>query len=229
MEFINFIFRLGVVFAIFAFIWFFISLGIKLLTGGMSRKATGEVYLLKAIQYYFLVNVTFLICYNQYYSGMDVNQQLVMGGVILAMYFLGKFQNGQKKNRLIQFYANGVQTNMANQFNAKYELGVIALAIGIFTLFCFYPTYAETAIAMSIKGAIINIEDTPIFGFVFKVVGFFFLISVLNKVINTIMLLITGQLFRTVSDSNQNPFDNHNDRSENDFDDYEEIKDELNP
>ena len=64
MELINLIFRLGVVFAIFAFIWFFISLGLKLLTGGIGRKALGEIYLIKGLQYFFLVNVTFLICYS---------------------------------------------------------------------------------------------------------------------------------------------------------------------
>lgn len=226
MELINFIFRLGVVFAIFAFIWFFISLGIKLLTGSMARKATGEVYILKAIQYYFLVNVTFLICYNQYYSGMDSNQQVVLGGIILGMYFLGKFQNGQRKNCLIQFYANGIQTNLTNNFNAKLEMIVIALSMGLFILFSYNPTFAETAIPLSIKGAIINIEDTPIFGFIFKVIGFFFLLNVMNKLVNTIMLLITGQLFRKIE--NNHPFDQPS-RSENDFDDYEEIKDELNP
>ena len=92
MELLNFIFRLGVVFAIFGFIWGLIQVGIRLLTIGRQRQ-TAEIYILKAVQYLLLVNVTFLICYDQNIQGLDVTSQLVFGSIILLMYFMGKFQN----------------------------------------------------------------------------------------------------------------------------------------
>ena len=57
MELINFIFRLGVVFAIFGFIWGIIQIGYNLLRAG-SKKSIGEDYLIKTVKYFFLVDVT---------------------------------------------------------------------------------------------------------------------------------------------------------------------------
>lgn len=222
MELINLIFRLGVVFAIFSFIWFFISFGIKLLTGGNRKKTIGEVYIFKAIQYFFLVNITFLICFNQTYSGLDTNSQLLFGAIILMMYFIGKFQNRQKKMQFVRFYSNGFPTQTESKFNAKYELLLIVFAISIFGFFFYFPEHSSSSIVVSIKNAILNIEDTPIFGFIFKVVGFFFMLSILMKLTNTFILLFTGQLFKSY------PKEEDNTRERDDFDDYIEIKDELN-
>ena len=59
MDLIQLIFQLGVLFAIYSFIWFFIDLGLALLVAGKKR-ALPEIYLIKVVKYLFLVNVTFL-------------------------------------------------------------------------------------------------------------------------------------------------------------------------
>ncbi len=223
MELLNLIFRLGVVFAIFAFIWFFISLGLKLLLGAGRERALKEVYLLKAIQYFFLVTITFLICLNQTYSGLDVNSQLMFGGIILIMYFLGKLQNGQKKMQMIRFYTNGLPSRFGNTFDYKYEIGLIIFSMLTFGIFYKNPEFANLPIIIPIKDAILNIEDTPIFGFFFKVIGFFFMVNIIMKLVNTFILLFSGRLFKSQQDSSH-----FQERKDDDFDDYTEIKDELN-
>ncbi len=104
MELINLIFRLGVLFSIYGFLWFFIDLILKMLVGGRTRTIV-EVYLIKSIKYLFLVNVTFLFC-------LDINQQdvtlknLLPSAIILLMYFIGKFQQKQKQIRLMGSFGN---------------------------------------------------------------------------------------------------------------------------
>ena len=66
--------------------------------------------------------------------------------------------------------------------------------------------------------SIINIEDTPVFGFIFKVIGFFFLLSLIFKMVNTFTFLISGGKV-----GNQPPNNNGSDSNNNKFDDFEEI------
>lgn len=216
MELLNFIFRLGVVFAIFGFIWGLINIGIRLISIGRERQ-TVEVYILKAVQYLLLVDVTFLICYNQDIQGLDYNSQLIFGTVILLMYFLGKFQQRKKKQILFNVYANGISRN-EHWFNPKAEIVVILIAISMFVLFWFKPELAINPISLWFQDSILEIEKTPIIGFIFKVIGFFFLINILSKVVNSFMMLLSGQAFAKRDDSNHDDTDNTN------FDDFEEIK-----
>lgn len=217
MELLNFIFRLGVVFAIFGFIWGLINLAIRLLTIGRQRQTT-EVYILKAVQYLLLVDVTFLICNNNDITGLDYKSQLVFGSMILLMYFVGKLQQRQNKQQLFKLYTNGMMQNNDFGFNLKAEIGVITLALAAFVLFWFKPEFAENALSAWFRDSILNIEDTPIFGFIFKVIGFFFLLNILMKVVNSIMMLLSGRAF----EKNDNNRPDRNDT--NHFDDYEEIK-----
>lgn len=216
MELLNFIFRLGVVFAIFGFIWGLINIGIRLISIGRERQ-TVEVYILKAVQYLLLVDVTFLICYNQDIQGLDYNSQLIFGTVILLMYFLGKFQQRKKKQLLFNVYTNGISRN-EHWFNPRAEIVVILIAISMFVLFWFKPEFAINPISLWFQESILEIEKTPIIGFIFKVIGFFFLINILSKVVNSFMMLLSGQAFAKRDDSNHDDTDNTN------FDDFEEIK-----
>lgn len=214
MELLNFIFRLGVVFAIFGFIWGLINLGIRLLSVGRQRQTT-EIYIVKAVQYLLLVDVTFLICYNNVIDGLDHTSQLVFGGIILLMYFIGKLQQRQNKQMMFKMYTNGIMQGDFG-FNLKAEITVITLAIALFILFWFNPGYAENAISIWFRDSILNIEDTPIFGFIFKVIGFFFLLNILMKVVNSVLMLVSGRAFEKQNNNNRRNDDNH-------FDDYEEI------
>lgn len=61
MELLNFIFRLGVLFAIYGFLWGIFEIGITLLRSGRP-KTVFEEYFIKSVKYLFLVDVTFLFC-----------------------------------------------------------------------------------------------------------------------------------------------------------------------
>ena len=205
MEILELTFQLGVFFAIYGFIWFFVDLGFMLLNGGKPRSLV-ETYFFKGIQYVFLVNVIFLFSIDMN-SGSIALANLFPIIFILALYFIGKFQKSQ--NNVLMLSRMGIATS-TSKFNSKYEIIIIILSLLVFIGFIFRPDIANNVVAFWFKESILDIESTAIIGFIFKVIGFFFLMSILFKTVNS---------FQYISESLMNK----NRRKDSDFDDYEEI------
>jgi hypothetical protein len=216
MDLLNFIFRLGVLFAIYGFIWALIELGLGILSMGSNRTPLG-VYLFRAIKYVVLVDVTVLFCYN-----LENNQiqlyNLGVAGLVLLTYFIGKLQNRQQQAVFLNAFGSGMP-NIKNNFNIQAELAVIGLSFGFFVFLIFYPHYSNNPLSAWFHESILNIEDTPIFGFIFKIIGFFFLLNLLFKMLNGFVFLISGKpIFSKAS-----RFGKPNKDNSDDFDDFEEI------
>lgn len=223
MELLEFIFRLGVVFAIFGFLWGLLEIAYRILSSGRQR-TVGEVYLVRSIKYLFLVDVTFLFCIDGDVSKMNYMNQLILAGIILLTYFTGKLQNNQNRNQMFKVFTNA-RMQMPKQltlFNLRAEILVIVLAIAAFIGLNFAPELAANPISLWFYESIINIEDTPVFGFIFKVIGFFFLLSMIAKMLNAMAFLLNG------GKAPRGPFDEINEGGRNtdndDFDDWEEVK-----
>ncbi len=222
VELFNFVFRLGVVFAIYGFLWGLIEIGFRLLTSGRQR-TVGEVYLLRGIKYVFLADVTFLFCIDGDVSKMNYLNQLLLSGIILLTYFVGKLQNNQNRNRMFQVFTSARMSlpKQLTLFNLRAEIGVIVLALVVFTLFNFAPEYAANPISVWFYESIVDIEDTVFFGFIFKVIGFFFLLNLIFKMINGVTFLLGG------ARPPQDPYDqinNDQDQDNDDYDPWEEVK-----
>ncbi|XOV67149.1 MAG: hypothetical protein ACFHU9_16130 [Fluviicola sp.] len=222
MELLNFVFRLGVVFAIYGFLWGLFEIGFRLLTSGRQR-TVGEVYFLRGIKYVFLADVTFLFCIDGDIGKMNYLNQLLLAGIILLTYFVGKFQNNQNRNRLFQVFTNG-RMQIPKQlalFNFRAEIAVIILALGVFVTFNFFPQYAANPISVWFYESIVDIENTVFFGFIFKVIGFFFLLNLIFKMMNGVTFLLSG------AKAPKDPYDQIGKDDEEDKDDYdpwEEVK-----
>jgi hypothetical protein len=215
MDLLNLIFRLGVLFAIYGFLWFFIELGLSFLRAGR-QKTIGENYLIKSVKYLFLVNVTFLFCLDL--NKNDVSFYNAMpSAIVLVTYFIGKLQ--QQQQRLQLFGQLNAQIPQTNDFNLKTEIVLIIASIALFIGFLFFPQYASNNIANWFKSSILDIESTVIIGFVFKVIGFFFLLGMIMKMINAINYIISG---KPVVDIKTN-FQSNSTKDEDKFDDFEEI------
>lgn len=213
---LNFIFRLGVVFAIFGFLWGMIDIGLRLLTSGKQRTLT-EAYILKAVKYLFLVDVTFLFCLGDLNKHLIVSSQVVIAGLVLLMYFVGKLQNSQNRVAIFKMMGRGLPQVPQPQFNLKAEVGVIAGALILFAIFWFYPWLATNGASRWFHESILSIEKAFFFGFIFKVIGFFFILSMIFKMINGFTFLLSGGKPSRPSDTR------NNNTNEDDFDDYEEI------
>lgn len=216
MNLLDFIFRLGVVFAIYGFLWGIFELGILMLSAGRKR-ALGEIYFIKAIKYVFLADVTFLFCIDSTNSSMFVMNQVIFSGIILLTYFIGKLQKSQNRSMFFKIAGANLPQRQTS-FNLRAETFVIILALGVFVAFWFFPQYATNSISKWFHDSIINIEDTPVFGFIFKVIGFFFLVSLIFKMMSAFTFLLSGGKMVNQTRNKQDQND-QNDR----FDDYEEL------
>lgn len=218
VDILNFIFRLGVVLAIFGFLWWLINLGLNVLRGGRKKMLT-EAYIIKLVRYFFLVDVVMLFCLDQSQGHIDLNNTII-AGLVLLMYFIGKIQNAQLRQSMFSVQGNIGMQSMMNRmkpvFDVRYEAVVIAISVLFFVGFIFYPSYAVNPISNWFYEAIVDIEDTPVFGFIFKVIGFFFMVSIIMKVVQGFTALITGN---SINRNNDNQDD-----SNDDFDDFTEIK-----
>ena len=215
MDLLNFIFRLGVLFAIYGFIWTLIELGLTLLRSGRPKTIVEE-YLIKSVKYLFLTDVTFLFCADLE-NGEISNYNLTMAALVLLTYFIGKLQKEQ--NRL-QFFSNMTGIPQSNLFNPKAESVLIGSSVLLFVGFTFYPNLAYNPISEWFRASITDIEETAVIGFIFKVIGFFFLLGMITKMINGVMYLLSGRPF--IQASSNMHFSKG--KKEDGFDDFEEVE-----
>ncbi len=216
MELFSIIFRLGVVFAIFGFIWGLIELALTLLRGGRPVQIF-EIYFLKGIKYLLLADVTFLFCLDRSNNELSY-YNLGVTAIILLVYFIGNLQKQQNKQLLKSFLAKNVESSEIG-FNLKSEIFVIGLGIGLFCTFAFLPDISKNPLSIWFHESILDIEDTPIIGLIFKIIGFFFLISMIFKMINGFFYLLSGKPFVRASSS----FNTFTKKDKDEFDDYEEL------
>jgi len=213
MDLLNLIFKLGVFFSIYGFLWFFIELGLTFLVGGRKRTRF-ETYLIKGIKYGFLVNVTFLF-------SVDLNKHqvnfynLIPSALVLSTYFVGMLQQKQKR----QVFMGQLGKSAAEGITIKAEIILITLSGILFLGLVCYPQFAENAVALWFQRSILDIESTVIFGFIFKIIGFFFLLGMIFKMLNALNYLISGKPLFDI----KSRFSNMNKKDDTHFDDFEEL------
>ncbi len=210
MEALEIIFRLGVVFAIFSFIWGILTFVFALVRGGIPLNYPASLTL-KAVQYFILTDVVVLFCME----GGDLNlYNSIVTGATLLMYFLGKVQNLKFKLAIVQI--QGRYVNQQQKVNMKLEFGLVAIAVVFFVALLFKPEFANNGLATWFYESILDIEKTVFFGFIFKIIGFFFTIAIIFRMINALSVILTGG-------RRNSPPDNNGDNNENHFDYYEEV------
>ena len=210
---LSLVFKLGVRFAIFNFIWFFLELVHKMLTG-MRPPFLAEHYILKALKYIFLVSITFSYCL-EFAPNEPVYvlnwQKLVPGGLILMLYLLGKFQKQQEQ---IQFLA-GFQLPMQQKpYSKNLEIALLVLSALTFTGLYLNPSLTEIGILNWFEANMSSLEKAVLLGFIFQVLGFFFVLSILFRLL---------RIFRPKPPKSDLDANQHQDYDQ--FTDYEEVSD----
>jgi hypothetical protein len=176
------LFKLGVRFAIFNFIWFFLELVQKMLTG-MRPPLLVEHYILKAIKYVLLVNITFAYCLDFAHKEPTyvLNwQKLAPGGLILMLYLLGKFQKQQEQ---LQFFGAFQMPMQQRPYSKNLEISLLILSALIFTGLYFFPHLSENIVSSWFESNIRSLEKAFFLGFIFQVLGFFFVLNVFFRIL----------------------------------------------
>ena len=216
MELITLLFRLGVLFAIYGFIWFFIDGIIRIITASSQRNKI-EYYLIKSAKYLFLVNVLVLFCLNKTKTEITfINIAPTLS--IFCIYLIGRLQNDERKS-MIQLSFFGKERNKSgakSNFNRRNEIMLIIGALIAFVVLAFNADYAKNNIAEWFYASIIDIEKTAIIGYIFKFIGVLFLISMIFKMIGAISYILNGGPIIDVKSRIKN-------KKDDEFDDYEEV------
>lgn len=163
---------------------------------------------LKALQFFLIVAVSIQFCTDDPTGSMS---KTISTGLILLMYFIGKIQNTRVFNMMIQ--VQGKSFGETAKPNLGLEIGVVAFSMLIFTAFLLLPEYAVNSVTTWFYTTIIDIESTPIFGFIFKIIGFFFTVTILMRLFNAIGYILSGKAFEKRKEKTN---DQH-------FDDFEEL------
>ncbi len=218
MKFFDLAFRLGVVFGVFGFIWGVIRIIISTFRVNGSEKSIIEEYSIKLIQYFFLTDVTFMFCIQDSIEIQVLYSELIVSASLLLMYFIGKLQRRQKSMIVMKGFGatfNGLKT----KFDIKAEVGVIIFSLFVFVFFTFQPEFAFNPISKWFYNNIIGIEKAPFFGWIFKIVGFFVLVGILNKLMNGVFFLLSGKPLMTTTFNTTE----ETQKDSNDYDDFEEV------
>ena len=220
VDFLNLAFRLGVVFAIFSFLWGILNMILNLIRG-QKPQSVWEEYGLKIVQYFLLVNVVFLFSVQKHDTTVILPNELMTVALILILYFSGKLQKQKRRSGIIETMGPNMPKFQSN-FNLRAEIIVISLSILFFTAFIFFPEYAINPIGNWFYTSILEIESLPVLGFIFKIIGFFVLMSILMKIVNGFAYLFSGAPLITVQSHVNNQ--NGSNKDEDGFDDFEEMK-----
>ena len=216
MQILEFIFHFGVIIAVFTFLWWFLGLLISLIFAPLGLTPSKLYYAQKTLKYFFLVTVAYRFALDDRF-GLQGSRDItgyVISALILLAYLVGK---AEAKNNRMKFYANigNMRSFQLTPFDRNKELMLIGFAILVYVYFVIFPQGANNVITNWLVESIVSISDTPVIGWIFKIIGFFFLIMVIMRFVNGFFALLglTKQPTNTV-----------NRRRDDDFDDYEEVK-----
>lgn len=239
MEVLKFIFILGINFSIFGFIWGIIMFVIKSLQApGVPKKQSTE-YIFRIIKYFLLVSVTanFIVVYEMGQAGRQLDiTHIIIGSAVLGLYLLGKFQNRSAMNQIAK---NPMFSKFMPQIDPKVELFLLLGSVAYFVVCLIQPQMVNNGLINWFTSAINSIYETPVIGWIFQIIAFFFLISILFRAANVIGRILNGQPILnppnaggsfefhaggTQFEENEDVFES--DQDEDGFSDYEDVTEE---
>jgi hypothetical protein len=135
-------------------------------------------------------------------------QKLLPGGLILMLYLLGKFQKQQEQLQFLGAFQMPVQQR---PYSKNLEILLLVLAAFTFTGLYFFPYLSENGISHWFESNIRSLEKAFLLGFIFQVLGFFFVLSV---------------FFRLLKAFSPKPPQAGPTQGTDDFTDYEEVSDQ---
>jgi hypothetical protein len=242
MEVLKFIFVLGINFSIFGFIWAIIMMFVRSFQNPSQPKKESVTYVLRIIKYFLLVSVTanYIVMYeNSALGSAGVSMaHMIIGSAVLGLYLLGKLQN---RAMMSQMANNPLLSRFISKVDPKMEKFLIIGSIIYFMVCLMNPYMVNNGLINWFTNAIISIYDTPVIGWIFSIIAFFFLISIIMRGANVIGRLLNGEDITQKPQGNGGfqfnaggmPFGNTQEshekdsyEDENGFTDYEDVTDE---
>jgi len=195
MSIINFIIHLGIIFVIFGFIWGVFNYIISTFTNG-AQKSNQSTYIAQVIKNVFLVAVTAnFISSASEYKMSSTGFRIVISSFILGLYLLDKMQS---RNKYAQFsnLGNGFLKGLATSFEPKQEQLLLIGSIGLFVFCLFFPAVVNNGVVNGLNSAIEGLNSMFLIGFIFKVIAFFSVVTLVMRGASIIGKLVSGESFK---------------------------------
>ncbi len=223
MKLLGFLFDMGIVFIILSLIWGFFMLILNLLTAG-ERKGIFEENLLKSANYYLLANLSAMVVLGRVAStGVTHYGFQIAGLVMLYLYLVSKQEKQQFKIRMQRGLSNF--SFNSERRNKTLDTIYLLVTLALYAACVMIPEMVDNGINRWFMGAIVDIKDTPIIGWIIKFIGVFFLLNIFVRGI------IQTQKLTQPKAQNDDPFDQNqsignqpNKEDDDDFDDYEIVE-----
>jgi len=220
MDYLKYIFYLGIVYVVFSMIWFFIAKIPKFFLKGDREEQPWEGYALKAVQYYFIASLTLLKASEYLANNITTTKNsftfFLLGGIILYLYTYGKYER-TKQFSGIQSTIKMMKGGKMGSVNVKEQTKYVPHLIGIIIIFYFtalqFPFLVQNGVNYWLLESINDFYDTIIIGWILAVVGFFFMLGMISKgfsatgeLVQTLIGLATGKPY--VKKKKKSMFDN---------------------
>ena len=213
MEVLKYVFLLGIVYIVFAILWFFISSLPKFLTGAFKNNSVTS-YIFKILQYYFLAALTALqtvsFISDNGIENTSIPFYITLGAIVLFLYLAGKTDKA-----IMSVQVQSAKGIIKLGGALKYEPHIVGVSIIIYLLSFTSPTLVNNSFNVLLHKGILNFYDTFFIGFILSIVGFFFLFSMLSRgfkatgrLVEFINHVITGKPLSKREPEKQNPFNN---------------------
>lgn len=244
MKIIDFIFGLGIAFSIFGFLWGIIMFLINILRRDFKGNREVQDYGLRIVKYFLLVSATANYIVIRPTVGQATSEvpelndmtTIILGVLVLGFYLISKLQ---RRAMLSSQLANSPMFARFNsKIDPKVERFLILGSLIYFALCIQFPDMVNNRVVNWFSESIVNIYNTPVFGWIFAIIAFFFLIRILWDAANVLGALITGQPINPSKqgggnggfggNSGTNPFDQFREQQQQseDFVDYEDVTDQ---
>ena len=196
MSIFSFIFLLRANFVIFGFIWGIFKYLITSLIGNKEKNERLE-YILRISKYALLVAVTANFVHSEIVEQELIQSftvRVIISSIVLGLYLLGKLEN---KDRFSQFTAMGGNLlkgiTSSTSFNHKTERLLIFGSLGFFMLCLFVPFLVENGLISSLSNAILSLYNAFFIGYIFKIVAFFSIVTIMMRASNILGKLVSGK------------------------------------
>jgi hypothetical protein len=216
-------------------------MGLKILSPPAKRQGKqAEVYVLRIVKYFLLVSVTanYILAYQTESGEKGSVSHIVIGAIVLALYLLGKLQNRTMVSQLAKNAMFG--RFYSPPLDIKVERFLLLGSVVYFVACLLLPWMVDNFVINWFTESVVSIYEAAIIGWIFKIIAFFFLITIIMRAANVIGALLNGESILSKGgggpnvsgnfhfQGGANPFEQFREKQQNDpeWTDYEDVTEE---
>jgi hypothetical protein len=210
---VQYLFQLCLILVTFGFLWGIVKFLYSLIRLG-SQRSIAESYSIILISYILLIDVVMLLWNNV--SNEHREAALWLSGIFISVYFLNQFQGRRFSTQIFKLSFQGKSPNTIN-YHFPSEIIIMIGSIAFFIFLSFNGNHALNGVSKWFYSSILGIDNAPVFGWIFKLIGAFMLIMMVGGIPTLLKSLLTRQ------NNNSSKSNFHQEQQNDSFDSFEEM------